>query len=256
MTHTDALEKQVASNRRRLAQSLTDLTDTLAPQAVSEQIFASATGYGDEVRRQAVQAAKRNPAALLIAGTGLALMLTGTGGRRPSPAAPATSTSAVPALKAFHGFDERVAKADAAIKKEMTGMTDEKLRTSRMRDALETGLDALPESARKRVMKARKAALDAQQSVEAHATEIADRSRTYFHQNPLAVGAIAVGMGALIGALLPSTRREDEILGAHRDALVQKAEETLREEMDRVYVKAQSKLDQSTGEASTPNSIG
>ncbi|WP_416397534.1 DUF883 family protein [Allohahella sp. A8] len=38
-------------------------------------------------------------------------------------------------------------------------------------------------------------------------------------QNPLALVAIGVGIGAALGLLLPSTRREDRIMGAQRDRL-------------------------------------
>lgn len=241
MPATDRLEKQVDADRRRLTASLSGLSGTLAPQSVTQQLSAAAHSYGGQLGQQAVSAAKRNPAALILAGAGLALMFTGPGGRRPRQAAP--EPAAVPPEAAFAGFDERVAAADAAMKEEMTGMSEESFRSSKMREALNTGLDALPDSARKRVLKARKAALQAQEKVEAHAAHAAARGRTFYEQNPLAAGAIALGLGALIGALLPATRREDELLGAHRDALAAKAEAALREEMDKLYLKASAKLD-------------
>lgn len=240
MPGTDSLEQQVDENRRRLAASLHGLTGTLAPRSVTEQLTEAAHSYGGQLGQQAVSAAKRNPAALVLTGAGLALMLTGSGGR-PRPAAP--QPAAVPPEAAFAGFDERVAAADAAMKKEMTGMSDESFRASKMRETLNAGLDALPDAARKRVLKARTAALQAQEKVEAHAARAAKRGRTFYDQNPLAAGAIALGLGALIGALLPATRREDELLGAHRDALAAKAEAALREEMDKLYQKASAKLD-------------
>lgn len=240
MPATDRLEQQVDADRRRLAASLSGLTGTLAPQPVTDQLTAAARSYGGQLGQQAVSAAKRNPAALVLAGAGLALMFTGSGGRAhrsaPLPAA-------VPPEAAFAGFDSRVAAADAAMKKEMTGMSEENFRASKMRETLNAGLDALPDAARQRVLKARTAALQAQEKVEAHAAHAAARGRTFYDQNPLAAGAIALGLGALIGALLPATRREDELLGAHRDALAAKAEAALREEMDKLYQKASAKLD-------------
>lgn len=48
---------------------------------------------------------------------------------------------------------------------------------------------------------------------------------TTLHDNPLALGAAAVAVGALIGYALPSTRGEDRLMGAARDGLLHRAEE-------------------------------
>ena len=56
------------------------------------------------------------------------------------------------------------------------------------------------------------------------------------------VGALAVGMGALIGALLPSTRREDALLGEHRDAVMAAAKSTLQDELDKAHRTARETL--------------
>jgi hypothetical protein len=48
-------------------------------------------------------------------------------------------------------------------------------------------------------------------------------------QNPLALGLIALVIGALIGALIPETRKEHELMGSTRDQLAQKAQDTVSE---------------------------
>ncbi|WP_271881670.1 hypothetical protein [Phaeobacter italicus] len=241
MSDTKRLEQELEIKRQNLARSVSGLSDVIAPRNVAHQISETAQGYGGEVAGQVVQAARRNPAGLMLAGAGLALMATGTGSR---PVAISRKTIATPPTEAFVGFDARVAKADAAMKKEMTGMTDETLRTNKMRDTLQAGLDKLPANARKRVLDARTSALKAQEKVEAYTTRQARAGKTFYSENPLAVGAIALGMGALIGALLPSTKREDELLGAHRDALAAKAEAALQEEMDKIHLRAEAKIDE------------
>jgi len=117
-----------------------------------------------------------------------------------------------------------------------------------LREKLNDGLEALPTTARDRVLKARKAALSAQEKVELQARKAAQKSQTFMHDQPLAVGALAVGMGALIGALLPSTRREDDLLGEHRDTVMSVAKSTLHEELDKVHHAARASL---KGNAST-----
>ena len=52
-------------------------------------------------------------------------------------------------------------------------------------------------------------------------------------ENPLAVGVATLALGVLAGLSLPSTRREDEILGETRDRLVDRLEEVGREALDK-----------------------
>ncbi len=56
-------------------------------------------------------------------------------------------------------------------------------------------------------------------------------------ENPLAVGTLAVGVGAAVGLAIPETSKEHEVMGEARDNLVDKAQET------------QQKVQQVTGEA-------
>lgn len=49
------------------------------------------------------------------------------------------------------------------------------------------------------------------------------------HENPLAVGAVAIGIGAAIGLMLPETRQEHQLLGETRDQLFDQAKHTVME---------------------------
>lgn len=53
-------------------------------------------------------------------------------------------------------------------------------------------------------------------------------------ENPLAAAALAAAMGATVGLALPETRRENELMGEARDAVVSKAQEAARGAADRV----------------------
>lgn len=66
----------------------------------------------------------------------------------------------------------------------------------------------------------------------------ARRANAGFHdmldEHPMAVGAMAIAAGAMIGALLPSTRTEDEWMGRSRDKVADKARDAARSGLDRV----------------------
>lgn len=58
------------------------------------------------------------------------------------------------------------------------------------------------------------------------------------NQNPLALGLVVLALGALIGALIPESRQENEWMGGTRDQLAQKAQETATDIASKVSVVA------------------
>jgi hypothetical protein len=66
------------------------------------------------------------------------------------------------------------------------------------------------------------------------ASRVADQLGDAFERHPLVVGTIGVMAGALVAALLPLTRFENEMLGTTRDELLHKAEEAGEQAIQRV----------------------
>jgi ElaB/YqjD/DUF883 family membrane-anchored ribosome-binding protein len=77
-------------------------------------------------------------------------------------------------------------------------------------------------------------------------------------EQPLVLGALGVAVGTLLGAALPSTRREDDMMGRTRDDLLDRAKETASEQADRVKESAkrvaQVAKDEAKGVASDASS--
>jgi ElaB/YqjD/DUF883 family membrane-anchored ribosome-binding protein len=59
------------------------------------------------------------------------------------------------------------------------------------------------------------------------------------HDNPLAVGAAALAVGAVVGLVVPQTQQEHQLMGPARDKLVVKAQDTAQEVAERVQSAAQ-----------------
>lgn len=224
MTDLNHLEARVEADRAALASSFDTLSDTLSPDSIAGDVGARLRGYSTEVGAQAIAAAKENPAALALFGAGLALMMAGKG-RRAEDAGIAHDPDV-----AMAGFDARVAKADASIRAQATGL-ERSPEAWRLRAAMDRGLSVLPEPARARVLKARTAALEAQEKVEARAKAAARHVKRTHNDQPMIAGALAFGLGAIAAALLPGTRREDALLGAKRDALMAEARRAMTEEL-------------------------
>jgi ElaB/YqjD/DUF883 family membrane-anchored ribosome-binding protein len=71
------------------------------------------------------------------------------------------------------------------------------------------------------------------------------------NENPLALGALAVGVGAAVALAIPSTQKERELIGEQRDKLVEQAAGKVSEAMDQAQEKVQE-----TSEQLTANSNG
>lgn len=71
---------------------------------------------------------------------------------------------------------------------------------------------------------------------------------SFMQANPLAVGAIAIGAGALVGSIVPETPKEREVLG---DASRQVGS-LVRETVDQATTKAEQSLDRVEEEISSP----
>jgi hypothetical protein len=56
----------------------------------------------------------------------------------------------------------------------------------------------------------------------------------WMRENPMAVGAAAIAVGAAIGFAIPESQREREIIGETRDRLVDKAEEMASQKVEQV----------------------
>ena len=56
----------------------------------------------------------------------------------------------------------------------------------------------------------------------------------YIEENPLAVGAVALALGAAVGFAIPLTNKENEYLGEYRDSVVEKAQATAQDALGTV----------------------
>jgi len=70
------------------------------------------------------------------------------------------------------------------------------------------------------------------------ARQVTDNAGRVVQENPLAVGAIAVAVGAAVGMALPTTRPEHEFMGQARDSLIGRAESAASEAMNQAEASA------------------
>lgn len=107
-------------------------------------------------------------------------------------------------------------------------------RAARMRERLAEGTEAFSEEARARIVAARERAIEARDAAWRQARHGGERAADLFEEHPLIAGALAVAVGAAIGAALPRSRTEDHYLGEQSDALFHEAERIYAEEKEKL----------------------
>ena len=113
-----------------------------------------------------------------------------------------------------------------------------------LKNRLLEGTHDMDDQGRDRVAQARARAYEAQRRAESMARDGRDKVSEFYYEQPLVAGALAVAVGAVIGGLLPRTRREDEAFGAYRDQLFAEAESVFQEERHRAEAAARAALDE------------
>ena len=69
-------------------------------------------------------------------------------------------------------------------------------------------------------------------------------------ENPLAMGAVAIGAGAAVGLAIPQSAQEHEVMGEARDTFVEKAQEKAQDAQERVQRVAEEAQSAAKEEAS------
>lgn len=86
----------------------------------------------------------------------------------------------------------------------------------------------IAEGAQEMTSRAQEYAHDATQQVRRTGRRAQNELQRMTQENPLAVGAGALLLGAIVGLTIPETERENEMLGETRDAMLDKAQEVAR----------------------------
>jgi ElaB/YqjD/DUF883 family membrane-anchored ribosome-binding protein len=107
--------------------------------------------------------------------------------------------------------------------------------------AVERARDRVGETASQAQDKAGQVASQAQDQVsrlgdqaQYQTRRASDEFQRVLRENPLTVGALAVGVGAAVGLAVPQTTKEHEVMGEARDTVVEKAQEKAEEAQEKV----------------------
>jgi len=118
---------------------------------------------------------------------------------------------------------------------------------SRTQETASNVVGQAQETASNVVGQARETADQLASQAQYQAQRVEDRFQQTLQENPLALGAIAVVLGAAVGLAVPATQKEHELMGETRDSLLEQAKSTAQstaqdamQKVERVAQEAQS----------------
>ena len=111
-----------------------------------------------------------------------------------------------------------------------------------LRNSLFEGTEKMDVAGRERVASARARAYQGQLRARGAMRSGQRQAGDLFHEQPLVAGALAMAVGAVVGGLLPRTRREDEAFGTYRDQLFSDAEAVFQDERMRAEAAARAAI--------------
>lgn len=243
MPNADQLERTAEAHRAHLTGHITALSDAINPEVTAKRAVGQTADFGQTVAKTLIDGAMRNPSGLALIGIGAAVIALNSGRK---------TDMRQPASGEMENYDDRIARADRQMKareQAQSGRFAGSQSASRLRKTLDQGLDRLSPDARARVTEARLKVIDAQEKLDRQARRAAQQASAAHQSQPFLTGVLVAGIGALIGALLPSTKAEEDLMGATRDKMMRDAEAVLRDELAKLERQGKAAVESGLREA-------
>lgn len=201
----ERLEREVDQARVRVGRTLGELSDRLSPGELLDQALGMAREHGGEFGRNLGAQVKNNPMPMILTSVGISWMMMSSGKNG-----------------AAHAYDanDTCTDEDGRSFRDVLGDTAEKSRDK----ATEMG-DRVD---------------GATANVKASAQNARESLVQFYRDQPLLAGSLGIAIGAALGALVPPTEIEDDMLGEARDRSVDAAKSKAASKYDEVRESARS----------------
>ena len=223
---------EIEHTRHEMDSTLTAIEHRLTPGQLVDQglDYLRSSGANEFVQNLGVQV-KNNPLPLSLVGIGLAWLMASS----KNPPARYAAESYGPSLSDRAG--EMGDKASSMMSSARSKLGDSTQAVGdRMRQARDT-LSSVGQSTRQRVS-------DLGGSARYQIKRARSGMDYMMREQPLALGAVGVAIGALVAAMAPRTRQEDELMGDTRDRLMEKAKEAGQESVQKATDVAKKGIEQ------------
>ncbi len=244
-THkAEQIEREIARTRSNMSETIDEIQERFSPQyirrQVTEDIKDTARGAGNSI----MQTIKDNPLPAAIAGLSLAWLF--FKGKDEDSGYDRNYDYRTPDR---YGAYRRYPASGRSYRRDAYGYPEDyryAYREPEPHDAsMKDKASEVGSKARETVHDVQERASefghDVQERMEDWGDQMARQARRtrstlehWMDENPLAMGAAALGVGALVGMMLPSTHFEDEWMGEKRDQVVEQARHKADDTIDRL----------------------
>jgi ElaB/YqjD/DUF883 family membrane-anchored ribosome-binding protein len=277
---SNEIESDIRQTRGRMDATLDELGDRLTARSLlnsaldwweSRGVSSGPVGATKDTYQSLARYLKENPIPSLLVGAGVAWIIidatsgeeketrssTGTVPNEGMRSGPTTQYYQTETDESGPGFAESAKEKLEHAKEAVTGVAEAaKEKVSALGDATTSAAEGAGRRAQQAYQEGRSTALKMGRSIESGYHSSARQLESAMEEYPLAVGIGFAALGALIGVLLPRTRREDELLGEQSDQLVEATKEKGQELLERGKVVAErvaeSALDEARQQGFTP----
>lgn len=203
----EQIQRELGSTRSRIDEGLEELDDRLGTGAAIKEAAYHVRDSASELSSSVGRVIRENPVPAFLIGAGAAWI----------------AMSALSRTQRGQEVRERVGER----------ARDVAHRAGDKADHLRQRAGEVRQRAGETLEQARQRAHDTGQKLREGAGHVAEKASDTFESQPLLIGALGLAVGAAIGASIPSTRREDELVGPLRDRLKHDAVDYGREQIAR-----------------------
>lgn len=229
----EQIQRDIQQTRTEMSETLDAIRDKFSPGELLDQAlryFKSSnsgdrTGVGEAASQWASSlgdTVKQNPVPVALIGAGLAWLMMGGGSRR--------TASSEPRPHLYDAYDAPVYDAYNAPVSMTHGTQEHSGGLKERAGEMASGVQERMSAAGERVG-------HTADRLWHQARRQGGRTQETFNylrdEQPLVLGALGFALGAALGAGLPPTQREDELMGETRDQVVQRAQELGAEHLDK-----------------------
>lgn len=214
------LEREIDQQRDHIAELVDALGSKLSPGEIFERALSYSKGGGREFAGNLSHTVQQNPVPAVLTAAGLLWLFAGS--RHGSAGTTTTTGSGLGSSASVGGSDKHIGERMQHLREgasEKAHKASEKARN-------------VGRSAQNAVGTAKVKAQSAAESARTGAHRASEGFQHMLHDNPMALGAMAIVAGALVGSMLPVTRKEHELMGATSDKLTDRAREKARSGLD------------------------
>jgi hypothetical protein len=256
----EEIERDIERTREEVSSTIDAIQRKLTPGQMMDQALSYArTSLPADFGSNLGSAVRENPVPVTLIGVGIAwLMMAGQGGRQEAAYRRGYAQSMSPLNRSTSAAYDASFDAGSAEYVGADGQEEGKLHRT-MSKVGDAGRDM-----KHRISEGGQHMRERAHSVRGRASELGHRSQeTYYRakdsfghmldEQPLMVGALGVALGAMLGATMPRTQREDRLMGETRDQVMDKAKQSVSEQAQKAKEAAQHKMDE-VQEPSVPSS--